>query len=407
MTRADDHWAAAEPTRMFDHLQIDDRRERWLVGCADAALKPLGDIAGWRRSAAAVPPQRVLLFRLERIGDLLMTLEAVATVRRLLPDAELRLVVGSWNADLARLIPGVDQVDTLDMPWLAREGTGSRLATVVRRIARWRRHGFDLAINFEPDIRSNALAAACGAPRRVGFDSKGGAAFLTDALRYDPTLHCAANAARLVDRAIPIRDAGPPRGAAGPALRISGRAHARAARLLAARAGTGPLVGLNPGAGRAIKQWPGQRFARAAEELAAQVDATIVLLGSTAERAPAEAVRRALPTHVRLIDLVGQTSLTHLAAVLTRLSVLITGDTGTMHLAAAVDTPIVAVFGLTDPGRFGPLTPRAIVVQGDLWCRPCGRDRRPPRRCAGGTPDCLTAVSTDDVVDAARRVLRA
>ena len=106
-----------------------------------------------------------------------------------------------------------------------------------------------------------------------------------------------------------------------------------------------------------------------------------------------------------MIDLVGQTSLTDLAAVLTRLAVLITGDTGTMHLAAAVDTPIVAIFGLSDPARSGPLTPRAIVVHGDLWCRPCGRNRLPPQRCAAGTPDCLTIVSTEAVVDAGRRLL--
>ena len=391
---------------MFDHLQIYNRGERWLVGCADGVLKPFGAIAGWRRTAMPVAPQRVLLFRLERIGDLLMTLDAVTTVRRRLPDAELRLVVGSWNADLAGLIPGVDQVDTLDMPWLAREGSGSRLATVVRRVAHWRLRGFDLTINFEPDIRSNALAAASGAPRRVGFGSKGGAAFLTDALRYDPTRHCVTNARRLVDRAVPNRDAAAAPGAAGPALRIPGQARARAARLLAARSGTGPLVGLNPGAGRAIKQWPGQRFARAAGELAERADATIVLLGSTADGAPVEAVRSALPPHVRTIDLVGQTPLADLAAVLARLSVLITGDTGTMHLAAAVDTPVVAVFGPTDPARYSPLTSRSIMVQGDLWCRPCGRDRRPPGRCTGGTPDCLAAVSTDDVVVAARRLLR-
>ena len=390
---------------MFDHLQIDDRRERWLVGCADLALAPLGDISRWRRPAAATPPRRVLLFRLERIGDLLMILDALGTVRRRLPDAELHLVVGSWNAELARLIPAIDHVDTLDVPWLSRETAPSALRAVVAQTARWRRHAFDLAINFEPDVRSNALAAASGAPRRAGYAAKGGGALLTDVQPYDTSIHVAANALRLVERALPARDTVPPRGAGSTALRISEQAHARAARLLAGKVGPGPLVGLNPGTGRAITQWPGQRFARAAEKLAAQVDATIVLLGSTAECAQAEAVRRALPTHVRMIDLVGQTSLTDLAAVLTRLSFLITGDTGTMHLAAAVDTPIVAIFGLSDPARSGPLTPRSIVVHGDLWCRPCGRNRRPPQRCAAGTPDCLTTVTTEDVVDAGRRLL--
>ena len=70
---------------MFDHLQIDDRRERLLVGCMDLFLKPLGDIGGWRRADAADQPRRVLLLRLERIGDLLMTLDALGAARRRLP----------------------------------------------------------------------------------------------------------------------------------------------------------------------------------------------------------------------------------------------------------------------------------------------------------------------------------
>ena len=404
---------------MFDHLQIDDRRERWLVGCADLLLKPLGDIRGWRSATPAGPVRRVLLLRLERIGDLLMTLDALGAVRRRLPDAELHLVVGSWNAELAGLIPAVDHVETVDVPWLSRERAPTALGPLAAQTARWRRQGFDLAINFEPDIRSNALAAASGAPRRVGYVSKGGGALLTDPYRYDPCSHVAANALRLVERVLPC--AGSRAGASGSrgksepvawpgmaasaALRIPTTARTRAAQLMASCENQGPLVGLNPGTGRAITQWPAHRYAKVAEDLAAQTEATIVLLGSAAEQAEAEAVRRALPSRVRLLDLVGRTSLTDLAAVLTRLSVVITGDTGTMHLAAAVNTPIVAIFGISDPTRSGPLTPRSVVVHGNLWCRPCGRNRRPPSRCADGTPDCLTSVSTDDVVYATRRML--
>ena len=393
---------------MFDHLQIDDRRERWLVGCADLALAPLGDISRWRRPAAATPPRRVLLFRLERIGDLLMILDALGTVRRRLPDAELHLVVGSWNAELARLIPAIDHVDTLDVPWLSRETAPSALRAVVAQTARWRRHAFDLAINFEPDIRSNALAAASGAPRRAGYAAKGGGALLTDVQPYDTSIHVAANALRLVARALPPAAVGPARtavGAASSALRIPDDARARAARLLAGVDGRGPLVGLNPGAGRAVKEWPPARFAAVASRLSRQTQPTFVLLGAAAERPLADAVARALPAGVRLIDLVGEAPLVDLAAVLDRLALLIVGDTGPMHLAAAVGTPVVAIFGPSDPTRYGPLHPRSAVVHAALWCRPCNRVRRPPARCRGTTPDCLAGVSVDAVVEAAHRLL--
>lgn len=407
---------------MFDHLQIDDRRERWLVGCADLLLKPAGDIAGWRRAAAHAPPRRTLLFRLERIGDLLMTLDALGAVRRRLPHAELHLVVGSWNAGLARLISAVDHVETLDVPWLSRDAAPSTLGEVAARTAHWRRQAFDLAINFEPDIRSNLLAAASGAPRRLGHAAKGGGALLTDALPYDPSIHVAANALRLVDRALPPASGGGAGTAAGPAsephlpgagagvsgaLGIPDAARARAARRLAACDGGEPLVGLSPGAGRAVKEWPGERFAAAAARLAERTEATFVLLGPAAERPRAEAVVRALPPGVRVLDLVGEAPLVDLAAILERLALLIVGDTGPAHLAAAVGTPVVAIFGPSDPRRYAPRGARSRVVHAALWCRPCNRMRRPPARCRGVTPDCLAGVGVDAVVEAALDLLAA
>lgn len=403
---------------MFDHLQIDDRRERWLVGCADLVLKPLGDIGGWRRTFPAGAPRRVLLFRLERIGDLLMTLDALGAVRRRLPNAELHLVVGSWNADLARLIPVIDRVETLDVPWLSRERAPTTLGTLAAQTARWRRQGFDLAVNFEPDIRSNLLVVASGAARRAGFGSKGGGALLTDPQPYDPSSHVAANALRLVERTLPPAggraDEIDPAAefphsfddnSASSALRIPEHARARAARLLAARDGSGPLIGLNPAAGRAVKEWPAERFAAAASRLSEPMKATFVLLGSAAERSHAEAVTRALPAGIRTIDLVGRAPLVDLAAILQRMALLITGDTGPMHLAAAVGTPVLAIFGPSDPRRYAPRHTRSTVVHADLWCRPCNRFRRPPARCYGTTPDCLTGVSVEAVVEAARRLL--
>ena len=393
---------------MFEHLQIDNRHERQLVGAADLALAPWAAINAWRQPASddELPPKRVLLFRLERIGDLLMTLGAIGAIRARLPDAELRLVVGSWNAPLARCLPAVDAVETFDVPWLSRERHGSTLRAAAAQSAVWRRHGYDLTINFEPDIRSNALVAASGARRRAGYASGGGGAFLTDAIDYDRTIHSAANAQRLVDRILPAERFPP--AAESPShlrLRIPSAARETAAQLLAAHHRPGPLIGINPGAGRLIKEWPPERFAAVATALAADDGATIVLLGAEGDRAQADGIRQTLPSDVALIDLVGRAPLVELAAVLARLSVLITGDTGPAHLAAAVDTPVVAIFGPTDPNRYAPLTRHAEVVYADLWCRPCGRLRRPPKRCTHGTPECLTGVETGAVVAAARRLI--
>ena len=391
---------------MFEHLQIDNRHERRLVAAADLALAPWTAINGWRQPAADETPKRVLLFRLERIGDLLMTLGAIRAVRTRLPEAELHLVVGGWNAPLAHCMRAIDAVETLDVPWLSRERPGSTLTATAAQSAAWRRRGYNLGINFEPDIRSNALLAASGARRRIGYASGGGGGFLTDALDYDRTIHSAANAQRLVDRALPAEHYTPAAVASSRMeFLIPSAARETAERLLAADDGRGPLIGINPAAGRLIKEWPPERFAAVAAALAAGDRATIVLLGGEGDRRQAELVRRALPSDVPLIDLVGHAPLVDLAAVLARLSLLITGDTGPAHLAATVETPVVTIFGPTDPIRYAPLTRHGEVVHADLWCRPCGRLRRPPERCTHGSPDCLTGVETDAVVATARRLM--
>ena len=197
---------------MFDHLQIYDRRERLAVGVLDAALTVLSgagrvlalDATLARRREADVTPRRILLLRLERIGDLLMTLDAIAAVRALAPHAEIDLVVGSWNADVARAIPHVDRVLTLDAPWLAREGDGRSWLALFRQAgADWAPRAYDVAINFEGDVRSHLLMTRSRAPVRIGFDMAGGGPLLTHRVRFDPSRHTAENALALVAHAAP------------------------------------------------------------------------------------------------------------------------------------------------------------------------------------------------------------
>jgi ADP-heptose:LPS heptosyltransferase len=108
-----------------------------------------------------------------------------------------------------------------------------------------------------------------------------------------------------------------------------------------------------------------------------------------------------------VIDVAGHVDLLTLAAILERLDLLVTGDTGPMHLAVAVRTPVVAVFGPSDPIRYAPLGPGDRVIRIDLPCAPCNRIRLPPARCTGHTPDCLALVTAENVFAAAVSMLDA
>src|SRR2546423_395237 len=154
-------------------LNIYDHRERALVATADAILWPAGLARRALRQTAAGRPRRILCLRLERIGDLIMTVPALTELRALAPGATIDLVVGSWNREIAATIRGVDGIETLDAAWLTRDGNRLGTFSLVTGGRRWRSQAYDLALNFEPDIRSNLLLAASGAKRIAGFGSGG------------------------------------------------------------------------------------------------------------------------------------------------------------------------------------------------------------------------------------------
>ncbi|MCC7008734.1 MAG: glycosyltransferase family 9 protein [Acidobacteria bacterium] len=381
---------------MTSPLQIYDPRERWIVRAADVCLAPLS----WMPRRAGRAIRRVLLMRLERIGDLLMAGDAIAHAQAAWAPAEIDLAVGSWNAAIAARIPGIARVVVADVPWLARDGRGDGWPALVRKARAW--GDYDLVVNFEPDIRSNILAWMTGAPVRVGYDSGGGGALLTDAAPYDAAAHVATNAGRLIARAARAANIAAPLRSASLRLGVPEEAARNVReRLAAAR---GPLVGVHASGGRESKQWHLDRFAATARAISRQRGATIVLTGTAADRPLVDAVIRQLGD-VPAIDLCGCLDLLELMALVRALDVLVTGDTGPMHLAAAVGTPVVALFGPSNPARYGPIGSGHRIVRVDLPCSPCGRVRRPPERCRGHVPDCMDAISIDSVVDAALAIL--
>jgi ADP-heptose:LPS heptosyltransferase len=275
------------------------------------------------------------------------------------------------------------------------------MPALLRTAWSWRARRYDLAINFEPDIRSNLIAAAAGAARTAGWASGGGGTLLDDALDYDVTAHTAQNARRLV-RHVFGREA-PDSGR--PLLVVPDEATAAAAAILRPALGR-PLVGVHVSGGRAIKQWSPARFADVAARLADARGAVIVATGSPADRGLVAGLQAALAPR-QVIDASTADGLLISAAILERLTLLVTGDTGPMHLAAAVGTPVVAVFGPSDPARYATSGPFDKVVRVDLPCSPCNRIRQPPARCVGHTPDCLAAVTADAVFAAALSALDA
>ena len=169
-----------------------------------------------------------------------------------------------------------------------------------------------------------------------------------------------------------------------------------AAQLLAdAAPGSGPWVGLSPGAAYGpAKRWPPEHFAAVGRQLVNEFGARLVLLGGREEAPVAQKVKQSLGLPV--LNLVGKTDLRQALAVLSLLSLLITNDSGLMHAAAALRVPLVALFGSTDPAATGPFTDQAAILRHPLPCSPCLQ-----RTCDLGYA-CLTAIKVEEALAAAR-----
>jgi heptosyltransferase-2 len=323
------------------------------------------------------------------LGDAVMALPALADIRRHFADARLTVAARASVASLFALVPGVDAVLTLP-------GRGGLAGVRTWRLDVTALAGgaFDVALLF-PNSWASALVV-----HRAGIAERWGLA--TD-LR-----------SRLLTRSAPRpRDAAHQAGyyqALVSALGIeNGPAYARVQvppdipNPVSAR----PYAVLAPGAAYgSAKQWPPERFAQLAG-LLARNGQTVVLVGSRADAATCLAVRREARgvNDDRLVDMSGRTTLAELTAVLAEASVVVSNDSGAMHLAGAAGAPVVAVFGATNERRTSPLVngPGAVpprILSTDVWCRPCMLRECPIDH------RCMTGVRAQDVALAAAAVQR-
>lgn len=295
--------------------------------------------------------RRILLLNRNHIGDALFTLPAITVLRAALPDA--------WivNVAPASAGPWFDDHPALSEHHLRPIGVAANAAW----LARVRRARFDTVISFSFSSHLWSGAAwASGAPRRIGFQHHGAVHALFNhraPLREDrPYVDDMLDLARL---AAPL-----PPGPAPLKVRIRPEWIAESERGFAsipslAAASDPPWVGLNPGATREIKQWPEDRWAALSDRLT-EAGWQPILFGGPEDREKGGRIQA--HCHSALPSLVGQLSLGGLAAAFTRCAVLVSADSGPLHVAVAADTPVVGLYGPTDPRRTGPYTSRAVVL---------------------------------------------
>ncbi len=321
------------------------------------------------------------------VGDTVLATPVLANLRAAFPAARIYYLATAWAAGILRGHPDVDELR------LRPGGT----AGDFRAALGLRRERLEWAFVLPNSIRGALLAVAAGARRRTGFDRDGRAFLLTESVRYqkEPERH-------QIDEYLALLEAaGVSVSCRTPRISVSPEADTFAEEVFH-KAGIGPdepVVGIQPGAKfGATKLWPAGRFAAVGDRLAESEGARVLLLGSRDE-APLTAQISSL-MKADSADLAGQDNLSLLPGLLRRLTVLLTGDTGPMHIAAAVGTPVVALFGPTDPRHTGPVGENHRVLRRDLFCSPCFL-----KKCPYGH-ECMEEMAVDEVFEAVRERLR-
>jgi heptosyltransferase-2 len=345
-----------------------------------------------------------LVIQTSFLGDMVLTTPLLV---RLAQRGPVDVVATPQSAPLLANHPAVRDVIVYDKRGAASGMRGLvRTARTLRTRAGGEPRGVTVAYLAQGSLRSATLARLAGIAQRVGFDSSAGRRLYTRIVPFDRTLHHAERLWRLANV-----DDEAPAAPLHPRLYPSSNDHAAAASLLQS-AGVlpgAPILVLAPGSVWATKRWPHYRslaIALATDPRTAR--ARLVVLGGSADSGLAREIAEAMQSiNAPLpIDATGRLPLLGSAALLQRAGAIVTNDSLPLHLASAVGTPTVALFGPTTPEMgFGPLAPSAetLGVAG-LSCRPC--HAHGPSACPLGHWRCMEELSVARVIDAVADVMR-
>ncbi|MBI2876893.1 MAG: lipopolysaccharide heptosyltransferase II [Candidatus Tectomicrobia bacterium] len=347
---------------------------------------------------------RILIIKPSALGDVIHALPLLKLLRGHYPQAQIAWLV---NRELQGLLEGHPDLDRI-FPFERRVwGERGRLSRTLREFAalirQLRQARFDLALDVQGLLRSGLIGYLSGAPHRLGFANarEGSPLFYTQKAAVPP------GEVHAVERYLCLLSAlGIATGAEGDRegplsldftfpLGEADRLYARG--LLEGRRAGSSLILMSPGARWESKRWPPEHFAWLADLLSERERATVALIGSPAETPLAESIRAQMKTAPLLLT--GRTSLKQLAALMEAADLLVTNDSGPMHLAAALGTPVLALFGPTSPRRTGPYGVGHRVLQKTLPCIPCFKRQCPEDH------RCLRGLGVKEVLEAVRELI--
>ncbi len=332
--------------------------------------------------------RKILIRSANWVGDAVMSLPAVASIRQNFPGAEISILAKPWVGELFQGSSDIDRLIVYRSPGV-HDGLRGRL-----KLAGELRSGrFDAVFHLPNSFDSALVSFLAGIPRRAGYKTDGRGMLLTDGVPVDSgakKTHQVEYYLHLV-RQLGFRVAGKI-----PALQISPsqRKDSQAILESCGLKNENRLIGVAPGAKYgSAKEWFAERYSDLASRISGETGSRVLILGSSGDRPAAARILHG--AGAAAVDLTGKTSLGQAMALIARCRLFISNDSGLMHVASALGVPLVALFGSTDPVRTGPLNGKSRVVRKPVPCAPCLKPVCPKNR------ECMESITVGEVFEEA------
>ncbi len=346
-------------------------------------------------------PKHILIIRMDLIGDLVLSLPVVHLLKRTYPQAEIDILALPSSAKVIAGDPDVRTIITYDPNiWrrpksLFKPGNWRTARAIYRQL---HAQNYDLAVSvFGP--WAAILSVFSGAQRRLGYGKESYPGLMTDNVagrhwnahdhlhEVDYCIRLAQAAGATIQPADRI-----------PTLFVGAQAQ-QEVEILLQREGISSaqtLIACHVSANNGqSKRWPIQYWATLIDRLIRDTGAEVLFTGAPDDQPLITAISARMHEHA--INLAGKTSLTQLAALLQRVDLLITGDSGPMHIAGAVNTALIAIHGPTDPALSGSVSTQATILRDPIWCSPCYKAKGAPADCRFFTTQCMKNISPNQV----------
>ncbi|WP_051412094.1 lipopolysaccharide heptosyltransferase II [Halonatronum saccharophilum] len=334
----------------------------------------------------------ILLIRLSAIGDVIHSLPIAKEIRENYPEAKITWIVEDKAQAVVANNPYLDRIIVMPKAKWKREFKDDKLGTLKEIRAFFkelRSNKFDIALDVHGLFKSGITCFFSGAKRRIGpADGREGSKIF-----YNEMVNLPKGKIHQIDRSFYLaKSLGGVSGQVDFGITLNPQEELKVQKVLRDLNlnENKPLIVINPFTSWSSKNWLKIRYAKLADKLIEEYGCEVIFTGSPADRGGVEKIRALMRRWA--VNLAGQTTLKELAGIYKESDFFIGGDTGPMHLAVAVDTPVIALFGPTDPKTHGPYGHKHTVIQKEMDCLGCWK-----RKCKKGKT-CMSAISVEDVL---------